>query len=149
ALGLLAWSSPRAHADADLTVLQPTNLFNYSVAGAIGTTGVTGKNVISFVPVQNALIDPSSNVPLGSFQVAPLPVGQTTTYQNTPFSLTFVPSAFSGHALNETPLTLSGVFNGSLSGPYQSSVVASFNPPANNGFSLTSGSSSVLNLLKD
>jgi hypothetical protein len=144
ALGLIAGSSQLAKADQMPT---PANLLNYHVAGAIGTTGITGENVVSFVPIVDAAIDPTSNIPLGSFQVAPLPVGETTTYSNTPFTLTFVPTAFSGNTLNETPLSLSGTLNGMLSGPYQSSVQVSFNPIMQNGFSLTSGSTSTLGLL--
>jgi len=145
ALGLLAWSAPRA--DASPATAKPSNLLEYSVAGAISPTGITGDNVVSFVPVQKALIDPSSNVPLGSFQVAPLPDGQMTTYTNTPFSLTVVPTAFNGTTLTESPITLSGTLNGTLTGAYQSSVQVMFNPLTHNGFSLTSGSSSTLNLL--
>jgi len=145
AWGLLAWSAPRA--DAAAATSKPSNLLEYSVAGAISPTGITGNNVVSFVPVQQALIDPSSNVPLGSFQVAPLPDGQVTTYSNTPFSLTVVPTAFNGTTLTELPITLSGTLNGTLTGAYQSSVQVMFNPLIHNGFSLTSGSSSTLNLL--
>jgi hypothetical protein len=144
-LGLLAGSAPRA--DASAATSTPSNLLEYSVAGAIGSTGITGSNVVSFVPVQNAQIDPSSNIPLGEFSVAPLPNNQTTTYTNTPFSLTFVPTAFNGTTLNETPLKINGTLNGSLTGAYQSSVQVMFDPLKNAGFSLLSGSSSVLNLL--
>jgi hypothetical protein len=144
ALGLIAGSHDIANASPMST---PANLLSYNVAGAIGTTGITGKNVVSFVPIVAATIDPTSNIPLGSFQVAPLPIGETTTYSNTPFSLTFVPTAFSGNSLNETPLQLTGTLNGTLSGPYQSSVQVAFNPIVQNGFSLTSGSSSTLGLL--
>jgi len=145
ALGLLAWSAPRA--DAAASTAKPSNLLEYSVAGAVGPIGITGDNVVSFVPVQKAVIDPSSNVPLGAFQVAPLPDGQMTTYKNTPFSLTVVPTAFNGTTLTELPITLSGTLNGTLTGAYQSSVQVMFNPLTHNGFSLTSGSSSTLNLL--
>src|SRR5262249_57083845 len=95
ALGLLAGSAPRAQAAATVP-----NLLDYSTAGAVNTTGISGANVISFVPVSHAAIDPTSNIPLGSFQVAALPNGQTTSYTNAPFSITFLPSSF-----NNTPLT--------------------------------------------
>ena len=110
--------------------------------------------MISYVPVQNAVIDPTSNIPLGSFQVAPLPVGQTTTYDNTPFTLTFVPTrtrivATRCRPSTSTPVTVTGTLTGSVTGPYQSSVQVDFNPVVNNGFQLESGSSSTLNLLPD
>ena len=119
------------------------------MAGVVGNTGITGSNVISYVPVQNAVIDPTSNIPLGSFTVAALPAGQTTTYDNTPFSLTFVPQQFNGSTLSDTPITVSGTLTGTVSGPYQSSVQVSFNSLTNNGFTLATGSSSTLNLLPD
>ncbi len=146
ALGLLAWSAPRA--DAVATTTTP-NLLEYSVAGVVGNTGITGSNVISYVPVQSAVIDPTSNIPLGSFQVAPLPTGQMTTYENTPFTLTFVPTEFNGSTLSDTPITVSGTLTGSVSGPYQSSVQVNFNSLTANGFQLEPGSSSTLNLLPD
>jgi hypothetical protein len=84
ALGLIA--STTAGAKADPTI---SNLLDYSTAGSVDTSiGVNGANVISYIPVTNAQIDPTSNLPLGSFQVAALPAGQTTTYTNTPFSIT-------------------------------------------------------------
>jgi hypothetical protein len=147
ALGLLGWSAPRADAAAASTNL--SNLLEYNVVGAVGNTGITGDttDVVSYVGVQNATIDPSSNIPLGSFKVPALPQGQSTTYTNTPFTLTFVPTAFNGMNLAQGAVQLTGNLNGTLTGPYQSSVQVSFNPLTANQFSLTSGSSSTLNLL--
>jgi hypothetical protein len=144
ALGLLVGNAPRT--DAAATTSTP-DLLQYSVAGIVGNTGITGNNVISYVPVQNAEIDPTSNIPLGSFQVAPLPVGSMTTYQNTPFTLTYVPTEFNGSPLTDTPVTVTGTLTGSVSGPYQSSVQVTFDPLTTNGFQLAPGSSSELNLL--
>jgi len=78
ALGILAWTATGAKADALLT---------YSTAGSVDTSvGVTGANVISFVPTPppagastSTTVDASSNLPLGSFQVAALPASTTTT----------------------------------------------------------------------
>ncbi len=144
ALGFLAWNAPGA--DAQVMTTTP-DLLEYSVAGIVGNSGITGSNVISYVPVQNAMIDPGSNVPLGSFQVAPLPAGQTTTYNNTPFTLTFVPTEYNGSGLNDTPITVSGTLNGSVNGPYQTSVQVNFDSLSNNQFTLASGSTSTLELL--
>ena len=72
ALSLFAWTTTGVKA------APVPNLLDYSTAGLIlGPTGISGTNVISFVPVgqQQPLcrVDPNSNLPLGSFQVAPLP----------------------------------------------------------------------------
>jgi len=140
ALGLLAWSAPHAVADDILT---------YSTAGAIGTTGISGAgNVISFVPVQNATVDTASNISLGYFQVAPLAAGQSTTYDNTPFTLTIQPSQFNSTTVNDTPITVTGHLDGTASGPFQSGVQASFDPIANPSFAVPNGSG-TLNLVEN
>jgi hypothetical protein len=157
ALGLLASGAPRVVAD---------DIMTYSTSGAVGTSGVSGSgNVISFVPVQNASVDTASNISLGYFQVAGLSAGQSTTYDNTPVTMTVVPSAFgpmtstssaSGTAspqavvaptpLNDTPITVTGFLNGTVSGPFQSSVQITFNPISNPTFSVPNGTG-TLNLL--
>jgi hypothetical protein len=138
ALGLIAWTTTGAKADAI------SNLLEYSTAGSVDTSvGVTGPNVISYVPITNAQIDATSNLPLGSFQVAGV-AGQTTTYANTPFSVTFVPSQYGGTALNNSSeVTVSGTLNGQVTGPYESSVKVSFNPLANGSFQLAGASSTL------
>jgi hypothetical protein len=144
ALGLIVGSTTGARADAI------TNLLNFSTAGSIDTSmGVTGPNVISYVPVSNATVDATSNLPLGSFQVAGI-AGQTTTYDNTPFSVTFVPSSYQGIALSDTSaVTVSGTLNGQITGPYQSSVQVDFNPVANGSFMLGDASSTLSMLQND
>ena len=140
ALGLLAWSAPHAVADDILT---------YSTAGAVGTTGISGAgNVVSFVPVQNATVDTASNISLGYFQVAPLAAGQTTTYHNTGFTLTLEPSKFDSVTVNDTPITVTGHLNGTVAGPFQSSVQVSFDPISNPKFTVPNGSG-TLNLVKN
>jgi len=143
ALGLIAWTTTGAKADAI------SNLLDYSTAGSVDTSiGVTGANVISYIPVTNAQIDPSSNLPLGSFQVAALPTGQSTTYNNTPFSITFAPSSYNNIALTDsTPVTVTGTLSGQITGSYKSSVNVAFNPIANGAFQLA-GASSTLNMLQ-
>jgi hypothetical protein len=147
ALGLLGLSTPRAHANATTS----NNLLGYSVAGQIDSNGITGTNVISYVPVQNVQIDPTSNLPLGSFQVAPLPTGQTTTYDNTKFSLTFDPTSFNTKAVDQTvkPLMVTGELNGSVTGPYQSSVKVTFDPITQGSFALAGGTSTLSVLQND
>jgi hypothetical protein len=144
ALGLIAWTTTGAKADAI------ANLLDYSTAGSvISNTGVTGANVISYIPVSDVSVSPSSNIPLGSFQVAGLPAGQTTTYDNTPFSITFSPSTYNMQPLTGSPVvTLTGVLNGTITGNYQSSVNFTFNPVTANGFQLA-GASSTLNVVQN
>lgn len=111
-------------------------LINYSTSGSIGMDGVTGSGVISFIPVSANQFNSPSAFSLGDFQVAALQSGQSTTYVNTPFSITFLANSVDGSTPdpNETPLSLSGVLNGTISGAGQSSVVAKFNPLANPTF---------------
>jgi hypothetical protein len=146
ALVIIAWTTTGVKADALLT---------YSTAGSIDTSvGVTGANVISFVPTPppggtspSTTVDASSNLPLGSFEVAALPAGKTTTYNDTPFSITFLPSQFSGIALTDpNPVTIKGMLSGTISGPYQSTVEATFNPITSGPFQLA-GASSTLSIL--
>jgi hypothetical protein len=140
ALGLLAWSAPRAVADDILT---------YSTAGAVGTTGVSGAgNVVSFVPVQNATVDTASNISMGYFQVAPLAAGQSTTYNNTMFTLTLEPSQFDSTTVTDTPITVTGHLNGTVTGPFQSSVQVSFDPISSPIFTVPNGTG-TLNLVKN
>jgi hypothetical protein len=144
ALGLFAWSATATKADVI------SNLLDYSTAGSINyATGVTGVNVISYVPVTNASIDPTSNLPLGSFQVAALPTGQSTTYNNTPFSITLSPSSYNNTPLNSnTPVVITGSLNGKLTGSYQSSVNVTFNPVTDGAFGFA-GANSTLSVLQN
>jgi len=145
ALSLLAWSAPHAAASS---ISQQDNILQYSTSGAVVTTGITGSNVISFVPVQNATVDTSSNISLGYFQVAGLAAGQSTKYNDTPFTLTFVPSGFNSTSVNDTPITITGHFSGTVSGPFQSSVQASFDRISTPTFAVPDGSG-TLGLLKN
>jgi hypothetical protein len=144
ALGLVACTATGAKADAI------SNLLDYSTAGSIDTsTGVTGANVISYIPITNASIDPTSNLPLGAFQVAALPAGQSTTYNNTPFSITLVPASFNSIPITDsTPITVTGTVTGQITGNYQSTVAVAFNPVTNGAFQLA-GASSTLNMLQN
>jgi hypothetical protein len=139
ALGLFAWTTTGAKAD---TI---SNLLEYSTAGSVDTSvGVTGANVVSYIPITNAQIDASSNIPLGSFQVAPLLAGQSTTYNNTPFSITMVPASYNNTPLTDTtPVTVTGTLNGTITGKYQSSVNVAFNPISNGAFQLAGASGTL------
>ena len=93
ALGFAAWAAAGAGADT---------IINYSTSGTVESDGVVGDPVISFNSVnsgQNNSFNAPSNFSLGSFQVAALPDGQTTTYTNTPFHITFLVDTINGAAI--------------------------------------------------
>jgi hypothetical protein len=137
ALSLLAAGAPHAIAD---------NILTYSTSGAVGTTGITGSNVISFVPVQSESVAATSNISLGYFQVAPLAAGQSTTYDNTPISLTIVPNALNSTSVSDAPITLSGFLNGVVSGPNRSSVQATFSSFSSPTFAVPNGTGTLSSL---
>jgi hypothetical protein len=105
----------------------------YDTSGLVGSSGVTGTNVISFVPVSNNSFTAPSTLSLGTFVVAALPTGQTTTYNHTPFAVSFGISTVDGIsvAANPTLLTVTGFLNGTLTGSNLSTVIAVFNPITN------------------
>lgn len=105
----------------------------YNTTGLIGSSGVTGTNVISFVPVSANSFTAPSTLSLGTFVVAALPTGQTTEYNHTPFSVTFGITTVNGINVAADPplLTVTGFLNGLLSGSNRSTVIAVFNPIAN------------------
>jgi hypothetical protein len=125
ALAVLAWNAPRAQADG---------ILNYHTSGGPGTANITGSPAISFVPVQNGSVDTASNVSLGTFVVAALPSGHSTTYDNTPFSLSLIPDSFNAAMVQDTPVEIHGFLNGTVSGANQSSVRVTFDPLTTNGF---------------
>jgi hypothetical protein len=142
ALGLFAGSTTGVKADGILT-------YSTAVGTSSFTTGITGANVISYVPLTNASIDTTSNLPLGAFQVAALQAGQTTTYDNTPISINFFPGSYNGASLSDsTPLTISGVLNGTITGSTQSTANVTFNPITNGSFQLA-GASSTLSMAQN
>ncbi len=109
-----------------------TSLLNYSTSGAIDLSGVTGANVISFNSVSDNQFTAPSSFSLGEFLVAPLPVGVSTSYNNTPFSVTYIPRSVDGKPLDFDPgsvlPTISGFLTGTVTGPSQIDVVATFKP---------------------
>jgi hypothetical protein len=138
ALGLLACAGASVKADGILT---------YSTSGFIsGTSGVTGTNAITYESITNASVDTTSNLPLGAFQVAALTGNSTTTYKDTPFSFTVLPSQYNNSPLaNFTPLTVTGVLNGTVSDS-KSNVVATINPIPSDTFALGGATSTLAGL---
>src|SRR5215218_10258490 len=121
ALGFVALTATGVRADA---------IMNYTTSGSIDSSGVSGPGVISFIPVSNGAFNAPSAFSLGDFQVAALPDAQSTTYTNTPFHITYLANTINGvaPAPNETPIQVSGVLNGDITGSNQSNVVATFDP---------------------
>ena len=132
ALGLVAWTATGATA-APLT---------YTTSGQVDTTsGVSGTNVVSFVPLSTGnsvdLSTGQTNAGLGNFVISPLADGVTTTYSGTHFQISFLPASYgSTDVSSDSPVVVSGVLNGVVNGPSSSTVVATFNPPSNGTFSL-------------
>jgi hypothetical protein len=137
ALGLFAWAGMTARADGILT---------YGTSGFVtGTSGVSGTNVITYESITNATVDTSSNLQLGSFQVAAVTPDATTTYTDTPFEINVLPSAYNNDPLSSfTPLKITGVLNGSVS-DNQSNVIATLTVP-NNTFTLGDATSTLAGL---
>jgi hypothetical protein len=134
ALIVLAGGTPRAQADG---------ILSYHTSGGPGTADISGSPAISFVPVQNGSVDTASNISLGTFVEAALPSGQSTTYNNTPFSLSLIPDSFNGTALQDTPVKITGFLNGTVSGANQSSVVVTFSPDTTSAFAIGTGSGTL------
>jgi hypothetical protein len=124
---------------------QASPVVNYSTSGTIDSSGVTGTPVISFNSVLNSTFESPSSFGLGDFQVAALPDGQTTTYKDVAFHITYLANTVDGNKPdpNETPIQVSGVLNGTITGGNQSHVVAKFDPISNPVFQTGSFSNSL------
>jgi len=132
ALGLVAWTATGATASP----------LGYTTSGQVTpTTGVTGTNVVSFVPLSSGnsvdLSTGQTNAGLGNFVISPLADGATTTYSNTPIQISFQPQSYGGTPINSDPaVVVSGVLNGVVNGPSSSTVTATFNPPSPSSLNL-------------
>jgi hypothetical protein len=125
------------------------SLINYSTTGTVDpNVGVNGPSVISFDSVAKGAFAAPSAFSLGSFQVAPLPTGVSTTYTNTPFQITYLTNAINGTSITGTPdqVVLNGYLNGTITGGSQSSVLATFSPSSPITFQ-TDGLSNSINVL--
>ena len=144
----LGWTGPRlavlalviglapASALADPISQTPTSLNEFSTSGTVGLTGISGPNVISFNSVADGTFTAPSSFSLGEFLVGALPPGVSTTYTNTPFQLSYSALKINGETptSNDTPVIMTGVLNGTVNGPSQSSVIATFDPITNPSF---------------
>ncbi len=93
-----------------------SNQITFSTTGTVGTQGITGTPVVSFQGVSGGTLTTGSPFDLGQFAIANLPAGASTTYDHTPFELTFKVLSVNGVAVspNETPITIPGWLYGSL-----------------------------------
>jgi len=123
ALAFLATGGPAAHA-ATATKASSTDAF-YSTSSSIGSDP-TSTGPIGFNPTTTGSFGLNSQIALGEFTVSTLPDGKSQTYANTPFSITYNPVSVGGtmYGIN-SPVTLSGVLNGTISGN-QSTAQATF-----------------------
>src|SRR5271157_1937086 len=145
ALGLVAWTATGAKATP----------LSYTTSGQVDTTtGVSGTNVISFVPLSsNNSVDLSTgqtNAGLGNFVISPLATGVTTTYANTPYQISFLPASYGSDTTvgSDAPVVVSGVLNGVVNGPSSSTVTATLNlnPPPNGLISLDGNGTAAFSL---
>jgi hypothetical protein len=137
ALGLVAAAAGGTRADAITSAnagATSTLLAYDTVSSTVGTTGITGgPSAISFIPLTGGTFLSPSSLSLGMFQASPLADGQSVSYNNTPFDIKFNVDGVNNNTSfqpNGTPVDITGVLNGTLTGSNQSSVTATFNPPA-------------------
>lgn len=119
---------------------------SYSTTGSIGSTGVSNSNgdttpgPIGFTQQVSGSFGLTSNVSLGSFAVSALSDGSTTTYDNTPFTINYMPVSDPKSDLTfaTTPVTFTGVLNGTVTGN-TSSVKATFTGSTSSVFQTLDG----------
>ena len=120
--------SREARADA----MSSSTSFGFTTSGQIGSQGVTGVNALSFRSQSDPVWGTTGPRYLGQFLSAPLPPGITTTYSETPFSISVLPAGLNydgkWYTNDLQPIVLKGKLNGTISGGGFSSVVATFDP---------------------
>jgi hypothetical protein len=120
-----------------------STLLSYdSVNSWIDPTGITGDSkAIQIVPVTGASFLAPSSLSLGSFQTKALDSGQSVTYNQTPFHFKFTADTVNGQVVqpNQTPIDVTGVLNGTLSGANSSSVTATFDKPSTGNYTFLTG----------
>ncbi|MFM1801751.1 MAG: hypothetical protein RJA81_1103 [Planctomycetota bacterium] len=103
----------------------------FTTSGQIGSEGITGINALSFKSQNDPVWGTTGTRYLGQFLVAPLPNGVTTSYNNTPFSVSILPLGLQVNDIwytNTEPIVLKGRLNGTVTGNTYSSLVATFDP---------------------
>ena len=113
-------------------ISDPVTSFGFTTSGQVGLDGVTGFNAISYKSQANPIWGTTGSRYLGQFLTSPLPPGMSTTYTNTPFSISILPTGLqlnsNWYTSNLQPIVLKGRLNGSITGTDYSSVVASVDP---------------------
>ena len=90
ALGLIAWNAP--HADADGISQDNISAIQHLGCRRDQRDHRRGQRHQLRARAEPEMVDTASNISLGYFQVAPLAAGQSTTYHDTTFTMTFGPS---------------------------------------------------------
>lgn len=123
-------------------------LMNYATSGTIDSTGVTGTPIVSFNSVPSGQFTTPSSFSLGEFMVSALPSGVTSTYTNTPFSITYLVSSVDGQPVtgSTTPIVLTGTINGTVTGASQSDLMVNFDPTPIPAFETNNYSNTLVNL---
>lgn len=123
-------------------------LMSYATSGSIDSTGVEGIPVVSFNSVPSGEFTTPSSFSLGEFMVSALPTGVSTTYSDTPFSITYLVSSVDGQAIQDgySPIVLTGKINGTVSGASQSDLMVSFDTQPIPSFITNNYSNTLVNL---
>ncbi|QEH36143.1 hypothetical protein OJF2_47030 [Aquisphaera giovannonii] len=130
---------------ASAAAISSDPIMKYSTAVQIDSTGITGNNVISITPATNSGIEITGkdNLALGTFVIA-ANNGGTTTYKNTPFSITLIPTSIGDTSLSDVaPIKITGVLNGKVSGNFHSTVEATFDSLSASSFKLGNGTANL------
>ncbi|WP_169980091.1 PEP-CTERM sorting domain-containing protein [Tautonia rosea] len=111
-------------------------LLKFSSSGTFNDTStISGGNLLNYNGIIQQTVRTPSNVSFGEFQVLPdLGANVSTTYTDTPFTLAMTVGEVNGQvpSLNQTPIFIDGLLNGTITGETQSNVTATFNlDPAN------------------
>ena len=93
----------------------------YSTSGTIGTSGVNGTGSVSFEGVTDGTLTTGSPFDLGRFVVNTAIEGSSTTYTDTPFTVTFSVLTVNGSVplINDSPIVISGLLNGTVTSSSQ------------------------------
>ncbi len=111
-----------------------TSSIEFSTSGTIGSTGMVGPQVVSFLDTVNGTMSTVGlSSPLEQFVVQPEPAGQTTTYNQTPFDIVLSIKSVDGSPTTTlAPIEIKGWLNGRLSGDRFSHLSYAINQ--SNGF---------------
>lgn len=131
-ISLLVLSSAINVASSHAAAISSVPSYGFTTSGQIGSEGISGINALSYRSQTDPIWGTTGTRYLGQFLVAPLPNGVTTTYKDTPFSISILPAGLqvndTWYTQNLQPIVLKGTLNGSMTGNNYSNVVATFDP---------------------